>query len=63
MRVNRNGTSLYSPDLDDLSIRNIYIPVVCTLRDLISARGRCSNGRGRDNAWAEGECIIRSSAL
>ena len=28
-----------------------------------SARGRCSNGRGRDNARAEGECIICSRLL
>ena len=29
------------------------------LRDLISARGQLSNGRGHaDNARAEGECII-----
>jgi len=31
-------------------LSNIYIPVVCALRGLISARGRYSNGRGRDNA-------------
>jgi len=39
------------------------IPVVCALQGLISARGRCSNGRGQDNARAEGECIIRSRPL
>jgi len=36
---------------------------VCALRGLISAQGRCSNGQGRDNARAEGECIIRSRPL
>jgi len=36
---------------------------VCALRDLISARGRCSNGQGQDNAQAEGECVIRSRPL
>jgi len=36
---------------------------LCVLQGLISARGWCSNGRGRDNAWAEGECIIRSRPL
>ena len=28
-----------------------------------SARGQCSNGQGRDNAQAEGECIICSRPL
>jgi len=42
---------------------NIYIPVLCALRGLISARGRCSSGQGRDNARAEGECISRSRPL
>ena len=36
---------------------------MCALRGLISARGRCSNGQGRDNARAEGECISRSRPL
>ena len=36
---------------------------MCALRDLISARGRCSNGRGQDSAQAKGECIIRSRPL
>jgi len=39
------------------------MPIVCALQDLISARGRRSNGRGRDNARAEGKCIIRSRPL
>ena len=49
--------------MEQQRLSNIYIPVVCALQDLISARGLCSNGRGRDNARAEGECIIRSRPL
>jgi len=36
---------------------------LCALQGLISTRGWCSNGRGRDNARAEGECISRSRPL
>jgi len=38
------------------------MPVVCALRDLISARGQCSNSRGRDNARAEGEIMHETKA-
>jgi len=37
------------------SISNIYIPVLCALRGF--------NAQGRDNARAEGKCIIRSRLL
>jgi len=40
-----------------------YHAVVCALWGLISAQGRYSNGRGRDNARARGECIIHLRPL
>ena len=41
----------------NVGLSNIQIPVVCALRDLISARGRYSNSRGRDNARAEASAL------
>ena len=39
-----------------LLLCNSYLPVSCITG--FSAQGQCSKGRGRDNARAEGECII-----
>ena len=41
---------------------NIYIPLCRALRVLVH-EGNLVNGRGRDNARAEGECIIRPRPL
>ena len=41
---------------------NIYIPLCRALRVLVHEGNRV-NGRGRDNARAEGECIIRPRPL
>ena len=41
---------------------NIYIPLCRALRVLVH-KGNLVNGRGRDNARAEGECIIRPRPL
>ena len=45
------------------TVSNIYVPVLCALRGLISARARCSNGQGQDNVRTEGECISHSRPL
>ena len=45
-----------------LCLSNIYIPLCRALRVLVH-EGNLVNGRGRDNARAEGECIIRPRPL
>jgi len=54
--------ALHRDQRSSAHLSNIYIPVLCALWGF-SARGWCSNGQGRDNARAEGECIIRSRPL
>ena len=49
-------------DRDELKVRNIYIPLCRALRVLVH-EGNLVNDRGRNNARAESECIIRPRSL
>ena len=69
MIVTKSRVSDYGPAINRLSqiqslmyICNIYIPLCRALRVLVH-EGNLVNGRGRDNARAEGECIIRPRPL
>ena len=49
-------------EISEHHLCNIYIPLCSALRVLVH-EGNLVNGRGRDNARAEGECIIRPRTL